>query len=63
MGHSGTSLVVQWLRLQAPNAGGPGLVPGQGTEAHMLQLRIPYATMKVRDPAESKKELIHILKK
>ena len=26
----GTSLVVQWLRLQAPKAGGPGLIPGPG---------------------------------
>ena len=25
----GTSLVVQWLRLHAPNAGGSGLIPGQ----------------------------------
>ena len=24
----GTSLVVQWLRLQAPNAWGPGSIPG-----------------------------------
>ena len=24
---TGTSLVVQWLRLQAPNAGGPGFSP------------------------------------
>ena len=29
---SGTSLVVQWLRLHAPNAGGVGLIPGQGTK-------------------------------
>ena len=36
----GTSLVVQWLRLCAPNAGGPGLIPGQGTRSHMLQLRV-----------------------
>ena len=28
----GTSLVVQWLRLCAPNAGGPGSVLGQGTK-------------------------------
>ena len=35
----GTSLVVQWLRLQAPNAGGQGSIPGQGTRSHMLQLR------------------------
>ena len=32
----GTSLVVQWLRLCASNAGGAGLIPGQGS-------RIPYA--------------------
>ena len=35
----GTSLVVQWLRLRAPNAKDQGLVPGQGTRSHMLQLR------------------------
>ena len=27
-----TSLVVQWFRLQAPAAGGVGLIPGQGTK-------------------------------
>ena len=32
------SLVVQWLRLCSPNAGGPGLILGQGTRSHMLQL-------------------------
>ena len=30
--HPGTSLVVQWLRLRASNAGGKGLIPGQGTK-------------------------------
>ena len=35
----GTSLVVQWLRLHTPNAGGQGSIPGQGTRSHMLQLR------------------------
>ena len=35
----GTYLVVQWLRLWAPDAGGPGLIPGQGTRSHMQQLR------------------------
>ena len=29
-----TSLVVQWLRLHAPNAEGPGSIPGQGTRSH-----------------------------
>ena len=24
--------MVQWLRLHAPNAGGPDLIPGQGTK-------------------------------
>ena len=34
-----TSLVVQWLRLCAPNAGGSGSIPGQGTRSHVLQQR------------------------
>ena len=40
----GTSLVVQWLELCAPNAEGLGLIPGQGTRSHMLQLRVPGGT-------------------
>ena len=31
----GTSLVAHWLRLHAPNAGGPSSIPGQGTRSHM----------------------------
>ena len=31
----GTTLEVQWLRLQASNAGGAGSIPGQGTKTHM----------------------------
>ena len=31
-------VVVQWLRLCAPSAGGPGSIPGQGTGCHMPQL-------------------------
>ena len=34
----GTSLVGQWLRLCALNAGGLGSVPGQGTRSHTPQL-------------------------
>ena len=30
-----TSLVVQWVRLRAPNAGALGSIPGQGTRSHM----------------------------
>ena len=33
----GTSLVVQWLRLCASKAGGPGSIPGQGTKSDVLQ--------------------------
>ena len=44
---SWTSLVVQWLRLQAPNAGGLGSIPGQGTRFHMLQLKILNAATKL----------------
>ena len=36
---AGTSLLAQWLRLWAPNAGGPGSIPGQGTRSPILQLR------------------------
>ena len=32
-----TSLVVKWLSLHAPNAGGLGSIPGQGTRSHMPQ--------------------------
>ena len=43
----GTSLVVQWLRLWAPNAGGPGSIPGQGTRSHMPQLRPHMLQLKI----------------
>ena len=32
--------MVQWLRFCAPNAGGLGSVPGQGTRSHMQQLKL-----------------------
>ena len=35
----GTSLVVQWLKLCAPNLGGSGSTTGQGPRSHMPQLR------------------------
>ena len=31
----GNSLVVQWVRLCAPNAGDLGLIPGRGTRCRM----------------------------
>ena len=42
--------MVQWLRLHAPNAGGLGLIPGQGTRAHILQLRVHMLQLKSCKP-------------
>ena len=47
----GTSLVLQWLRLRAPNAGGPGSISGQGIHmpqfrVRMIWLQIPHAAIK-----------------
>ena len=36
----GPSLMIQWLGLHTPRAGGPGSIPGQGTRSHMPQLRV-----------------------
>ena len=36
----GTSPVIKWLRLCAPNAGGPGLILAQEARSHMWQLKI-----------------------
>ncbi|TEA37084.1 hypothetical protein DBR06_SOUSAS210251, partial [Sousa chinensis] len=41
------SLVVQWLRLCAPNEGESGLIPGRGTRSHMLQLRVCMPQLKI----------------
>ena len=43
----GTFLVVQWLRLHAPNAGGTGSIPGQGT-------KIPQATEQLSPQARTR---------
>ena len=43
----GTSLVVQWPGLRAPNAAGPGLIPAQGTRSCMLQLKILHDAKKI----------------
>ena len=39
----GISLAVQWLRLHASSAWGPGLIPSPGSRSHILQLKILYA--------------------
>ena len=47
----GTSLLVQWLTLHAPNAGDQGSIPGQGTRSHMLQLRARMPQLKIPQAA------------
>ena len=47
-----TSLVVR-----APNAGSLGLIPGQGTRSHMLQLRAPMPQLKIPHKATKIKDL------
>ena len=42
----GNFLVVQWLRPHNPKVGGSGLIPGQGTRPHKLQLRVMHVTTK-----------------
>ena len=42
----GTSLVVQWQRLQDPQAGGLGSICGQRSRSHMPQLKILHAATK-----------------
>ena len=48
--------MVQWLRLHAPNAKGPGSISGWGTRSYRLQLEILHATTKTRSSQ------IHIIK-
>ena len=57
----GTSLVVKWLRLRAPNAGGPGSIPGRGTRSHILELRVLVPQLKnphadIKETAYEKQE-------
>ena len=47
----GTSLVVQWLRLQVPKAGGLGSIPGKVTSSHVPPLKTVHATTNIEDPA------------
>ena len=46
-GKSGTSLLVQWLTIHAPNAGGPGSIPDQGTRSHSPQLKACMPQLKI----------------
>ena len=58
-----TPLVVQWLRLHAPNVGGQGSIPAQGSSSHMLQLGVCMPQLKIlhaatKDPISCSKDRI-----
>ena len=54
---TGTSLVVHWLRLCAPTAGGTGSIPGRGT-------KILHAAQRGQTKIKKKKiELLHNIRK
>ena len=54
--HRGTSLVVQGLRIQVPSAGGLGLIRGQETRSHMLELGPGTAKIKIIVKKKKKKK-------
>ena len=47
--------MVHWLRLYAPNAGGPDLIPGQGPRSHKLELRVHMPPLRPSAPQKTKK--------
>ena len=53
---SGTSLVVPWLRLYVPNAGGLGSIPGGELDPIKAQLRV--CILKLKDPTCHNKDLV-----
>ena len=48
--------MVQWLGLHVPNAAGLGLILGQGTRSHMLQLRVHMPQLKILHATSSESE-------
>ena len=52
---TGTSLVVQWVRLHVPNAGGLGSIPGRGARSLMhAATKSPHATTRSLQAATKK---------
>ena len=49
---AGTSLVAQWLGLQAPNAGGPGSIPSQGSQLGVCMPQMKDPACYHEDPAQ-----------
>ena len=58
--HSGPPWWFSGLRLCAANAGGIGSIPGQGTVASMLQLRVFTPQVKKKMPGRGLREWIHV---
>ena len=52
----GALRVVQWLRLRAPSAGGPGSIPGWRTGFHVLQLGAHMPHLKIPPAATATKQ-------
>ena len=48
--------MIQWLRLQAPNAGDLDLIPCQGTRSHKPQLRVQVLQLRLSEIKLKKKE-------
>ena len=59
---SGTSVVVQWLRLCAPNAEGPGFNPWSGNQVPHTTIRSLHAAVKIKILCATNKTQ-HIAKK
>ena len=55
-----TSLVILWLRLCIPNAGGLSSIPSQGTRFHVLQLKDPGTSKLEKKKKRSKRETPHM---
>ena len=47
-----TELMVQWLKLHAPNAGGPGSIPSQRTRSYIAQLRVHILQLRFQMPQQ-----------
>ena len=50
-GDARTSVVVQWLRLHAPDVGSLGSNPDQGTRLYHKSKKIAHTTIKIENPA------------
>ena len=50
----GLTIVVQWLGLCAPNAGGLGFIPGWGTRSHMHKTEQPNEYLYIFKRADQK---------